>query len=63
MKKYYMVTFTWSRDLYCTNIAHAETEQTVRARYARYQWVEVRECGTNEVEAAKRRGMPIIEIC
>jgi hypothetical protein len=62
MKKYYLVSFKYSENTYCTNIAHAETTDAVRARYSKYEWVNVEECGENEVATAKRKSMPIVEI-
>ena len=62
MKKYYSVSFKYSETTYCTNIAHAESPEAVNAHYSKYEWVNVTECGENEVATAKRKGMPIIEI-
>lgn len=62
MKKYFSVSFKYSESTYCTNIAHAETAEAVKAHYSKYEWVEVRECEEYEVETARRKGMPIVEI-
>ena len=62
MEKYYSVSFKYSETTYCTNIAHAESPEAVNAHYSKYEWVNVTECGENEVATAKRKGMPIIEI-
>jgi hypothetical protein len=62
MKKYFTVSFKYSETVYCSNIAHAETAEAVKAHYSKYEWVEVRECEEYEVETARRKGMPIIEI-
>ena len=62
MKKYFAVSFKYSESVYCSNIAHAETAEAVNAHYSRYEWVSVRECEDYEVETARRKGMPIVEI-
>lgn len=62
MKKYFAVSFKYSEDVYCSNIAHAETAEAVNTYYSKYEWVSVRECEEYEVETARRKGMPIVEI-
>lgn len=62
MKKYFAVSFEYSESVYCSNIAHAETAEVVNAHYSKYEWVSVRECEDYEVETARRKGMPIVEI-
>lgn len=66
MKRYFEVTFHWtSGDVYCVNLAHAESAADVRTRYeAKYDWVSVNEDDISEwrIMDAKRRGMPIVEI-
>lgn len=63
MKKYFAVSFRYSETVYCSNIAHAETAEAVEAHYSKkYEWVSVRECAEYEVEDARRRGKPIVEI-
>lgn len=62
MKKYYKVSFQWSDSVYCTNIAHAETEDAVKAHYAKYEWASVTEAKPWELDEAKAKGMPFIEV-
>lgn len=62
MKKYFDVSFKWSDDIFCTNIAHAETEEAVKRHYAKYSEVSVKEAKEYAVESAKRKNMPIVEI-
>ena len=62
MKKYFAVSFKYSESVYCSNIAHAETAEAVNAHYSKYEWVSVRECEDYEVETARRKSMPIVEI-
>lgn len=62
MKKYFAVSFKYSESVYCSNIAHAETAEAVEAHYSKYEWISVRECEGHEVETARRKGMPIVEI-
>ena len=62
MKKYFAVSFEYSESVFCSNIAHAETAEAVEAHYSKYEWVSVRECENHEVETARRKGMPIVEI-
>ena len=62
MKKYFAVSFKYSESVYCSNIAHADTVEAVNSHYSKYEWVSVRECEYYEVETARRKGMPIVEI-
>lgn len=62
MKKYFAVSFKYSESVYCSNIAHAETAETVAAHYSKYEWVDIREAEAHEIETARRKGMPIVEI-
>lgn len=62
MKKYFAVSFKYSDSVFCSNIAHAETAEAVNAHYSNYEWVSVRECEDHEIETARRKGMPIVEI-
>ena len=62
MKKYYSVTFKHSEDVYCSNIAHAGCVEAVENHYSKYEWVNVKECDDCDVETARRKGMPIVEI-
>ena len=62
MKKYYLVHFRYSETTYCTNIAHAENQEAVKNHYSKHEWVSVEECGQSDIETAKRKGMPIVEI-
>lgn len=60
--KYFTVSFKYSESVYCSNIAHAETAEAVAAHYSKYEWVDIREAAANEVDTARRKGMPIVEI-
>jgi len=62
MKKYFKVTFQHSEYVYCTNLAHAETAEDVEREYSKYPWRSVKEAQPWDVEEAKMKGMPIIEV-
>lgn len=63
MKKYFNVSFQYSESVYCANIAHAESAETVVAHYsAKYEWCKVSEATAADVEEAQRKGKPIIDI-
>lgn len=62
MKQYFNVTFQYSESVYCANIAHAETVADVEAHYSKYAWVSVSPAADYEVEEARRRGKPIVEV-
>ena len=59
---YYKVTFKHSENVYCTNIAIADSVEAVKDHYSKYSWSNVRECAEWEVEEGKTKGMPIITI-
>ena len=62
MKNYYKVSFEYSEGIYCTNMAHAENAADVEKHYSKYTWCSVREAAPYELDEAKSKGMPIIEI-
>lgn len=62
MKRYYKVSFQYSEYTYCANIAHADSIQDVEKHYSKYAWSNVTEATEYDVEEAKTKGMPIIEI-
>lgn len=62
MKRYYSVSFKYSDAVYCANIAHAESIEAVEQRYSKYEWASVREARDSEVETARLKGMPIVEV-
>lgn len=62
MKKYYKVSFQHSENIYCANIAHAESVEAVEAHYSKYAWYSVSEASECDVASAQRKGMPIVEI-
>lgn len=62
MKKYYEVSFKWAEDIYCTNIAHAESAEAVEKYYSEYSDIAVKEANEYAVQDARRKNMPIIEI-
>lgn len=62
MKQYFNVTFQYSESVYCANIAHAETAADVEAHYSKYAWISVSPAADYEVEEARRRGKPIVEV-
>lgn len=63
MKKYFNVSFQYSENVFCANIAHAESAEAVEAYYSKkYEWCKVSEATAADVEEAQRRGKPIIKI-
>lgn len=62
MKKYFNVSYQYSETVYCSNIVHAETAEDIRQYYSEYNWCDVSEASEFDVEDAKRRNKPIIEI-
>lgn len=62
MKKFYKVSFQYSEYIYCNNIAHADSLQDVERHYSKYAWNKITEAADYDVEEAKTKGMPIIEI-
>lgn len=61
-KKYFYVSFKWDDVVYCSNIAHAENVEAVEKEYSKYSWHHIRDVQVGELEMAKRKGMPIIEL-
>ena len=60
---YFKVAFQYSERVWCTNIAHAETVEAVKAHYEKaYKNVSIRVAQASEVREAKRKGMPILDI-
>lgn len=61
-KKYFNVSFKYSENVYCANIAHAESAADVEKEYIRYEWISVSDASDYDVEEAHRCGKPIVEI-
>lgn len=62
MQNIYKVTFKYSESVYCSNIARAENENDVRARYSKkYEWVDIQPGTDSDLQAAERKGMPIVD--
>lgn len=63
MKNYYHVSFKYSENIFCANIAHAESEDDVRRYYSdKYDWIAVSAASPLVVEGAKNKGMPFVEV-
>lgn len=62
MKQYFKVSFQYSESVFCANIAHAESAADVEKAYGEYSWYSVRPAEDYEVEEAREKGMPIIEV-
>lgn len=62
MKKYFKVTFEYAEGIYCTNLAHAESIEDVERHYSEYAWQSVKEAQPWDVDEARAKGMPVIEI-
>lgn len=60
-KKYFAVTFE-KNGIYSANIAHAVKKSDVEAHYSKYNNCVIEEAKGYEVEEAKRKHMPIVEI-
>lgn len=61
----FTVTFRWYQtDTYCTNLCNAKDEKAAREHYESKgcEVVSVKETPSYEVEAAKRKGMPIVSV-
>ena len=65
MKQYFNVSFQWfDTTTYCANIAHAENEKAVEKHYLTkgHKDINVSKCNEYDIETARRKGMPIVEI-
>ena len=60
MKYWFVVSFRYSEEVYCTNLCLAESEEKAKEHYSeKYEWVSVKAAADWEVDSYKRRGMPI----
>lgn len=62
MKSYFKVTFEYAEGIYCTNLAHAETAEDVEREYGKYAWRSIKPAQPWDVDEARAKGMPIIEV-
>lgn len=62
MKSYFKVTFEYAEGIYCTNLAHAETAEDVEREYSKYNWRSIKPAQPWDVDEARVKGMPIIEV-
>lgn len=61
-KRCFFVNFMWSENVYCANIVYAENMGVIAEKYSKYGWYQIRNAKEYELESAKRKGMPIIEL-
>ena len=60
MKNWYVVSFMYDKDVYCTNLCLTESKEKAEEHYSKkYEWVSVKAATDGEVNSYKRRGMPI----
>lgn len=62
MKNIYKVSWKHSEYIYCSNIAIASNESKVKEHYADKDCLLVSNGYEYDVESAKRKGMPIINL-
>lgn len=62
MKEYYSVSFQYSESVFCANIAHGEKTAIEEHYKSQYEWVSIKPASQWEIDDAKRKGMPIVEI-
>ena len=61
--KYYTVTFQYSETIYCSNLAMADSVESVKDHYSKkYAWVAVNEANESDVREATLKGKPIVTI-
>lgn len=59
----YYVTFKYSDNTYCSNLALAEDVETVKEHYgSKYPWHDIRPATDNEIAMAIRKDMPIVKL-
>ena len=58
----YKITFKYSENTYCTNLAMADSLDKVQDKYRKYEWSNITEANYGDLAEAKRKGMPIIEV-
>ena len=63
MKNYYQVSFRYSENIYCTNMVLADSMDAALNHYCgKYSWATASEAKEYDIETAKRKGMPFIEV-
>ena len=58
---YFNVSFQYSENVFCANIAAAEKESDVAAMYSGYEWCSIAPATEGDVETARKKGMPIVD--
>lgn len=62
-KDIFLVSFKYSESTYCSNIAIAESIEDVRAHYSKkYTEIFINGATLADIEEAKKKGKPVIEI-
>lgn len=60
MKNWYVVSFMYDKDVYCTNLCTADSKEQAEEHYSKeFEWVSVKATADWEVDSYKRRGVPI----
>ena len=61
-RQYFKVSFQYSEYVYCANIAIAESIDDVNREYSQYTWYSVKPATECDVQEAREKHMPVIEI-
>ena len=60
MKNWYVVSFMYDKNVYCTNLCTVDSKEQAEEHYSKeFEWVSVKAAADWEVDSYKRRGMPI----
>lgn len=62
MKSYFMVTYQINENTFCVNVAVASSRECVEKYYSGYKLVDIHEANDWELELARRKGMPFVEV-
>ena len=61
-RQYFKVSFQYSENVYCANIAIAESIDDVNREYSKYTWYAVKPATEYDVQEAREKNMPFIAI-
>lgn len=58
----FRVSFKYSENVYCSNLAIADNAEAVKAYYSKYAWYHIAEGNISDLNEAKEKGKPILRL-
>ena len=62
MKNWYVVSFMYDKDVYCTNLCIADSKEQAEEHFKKYEMSTVRIAAEDEIYYYRSKGCPVVEL-